>query len=596
MTNDYSVYDLPLQELSLIHRAHESNDLLGKWILVIQSPEGLFHEVSVSQLLDDPVRYHGLLALDPLPEQLDDKTQVGRLHLMGVRPTLMIPSRGLRYSLHPTPQRIELEAGKSREATDRLLDVLRRSPDYFDFGSELVRVCNDGKLFPLDENRLRYFAGGLVQFYEIRVGKNNCPVEVLLDPPGPICRNVISLGQHRNLKKLMGVVTAPTLRPDGSILDAEGYDEKTQLILDPSVDVIPVPNNPTRQQALAAIETLLFPFENFPFCTNLDRAVLLAALLTAAVRPALSVAPGFGFDAPIQGSGKTLLAQCIGIIVQNEESCVWPHVTGRDDEEIRKRLFTVLRAGVKVLIWDNILGAFDSAAMAACMTSSMVTDRILGQSTSSSVPNRLLVLLTGNNLVLQGELPRRFLVCRIDPQTERPFAREFSLDPFAYCRDYRQKLITAALTLIRAYLTHGCSTPISGRLASFEAWDEWVRRTVIYANELMPGMFGDVMDCITANQAVDPVQEVLRELLTAWERCIGQQAITVASLVEASKIDKNSSLRESFENLPLSNPSRLEPKAIGKFLGGHKGRVVAGLRLEIGPKSNDRQTWRVRKI
>ena len=595
METNNTAYNRPLQNDALVQRAQNSSDLLGDWILVIQTQEGLPQRISVSELLNDPDKYHGLTALDPLHRQSDEKPHTGTLQLTGVRPRLAIP-RSRIYALHPKPKKIKLEDGKSREATDLLLDVLRLSPEYFDFGSELVRVCSDGKLLPLDHDRLRYFAGGLVQFYQITVAKNNEIIEVLLDPPLLICRNIIALGSQRRLKMLTGVITAPTLRPDGSVVTSIGYDAKTQLIFDPLVDVVPVPHNPTREEALAALKALLTPFANFPFCTSLDRAVLLAALLTAAVRPALPVSPGFAFDAPIQGSGKTLLARCVGALIENDEPSVWPHVTGRDDEENRKRLFAVLRSGVKALIWDNVTGAFDSPAMAATMTSPIVTDRILGRSVSSSVPNRLLIIATGNNLVLQGELPRRFLVCRIDPQTERPFAREFSLDPFAHCRDNRQQLISAALTLIRAYLTHGCTSEISGRLASFEAWDEWVRRTVIYADELMPGMFGDILDCVTANQAVDPVQEVLRDLLTSWERCIGQQPITIASLVEASKLGQNASLREALENLPLSNPDRLEPKAIGKFLGGHKGRVVGGLRLELGPKSNDRQSWRVRGI
>jgi len=43
---------------------------------------------------------------------------------------------------------------------------------------------------------------------------------------------------------------------------------------------------------------------DFPLVGMLDKSVLLAALLTAAVRPVLKTAPAFGFDAPVQGSGE----------------------------------------------------------------------------------------------------------------------------------------------------------------------------------------------------------------------------------------------------------------------------------------------------
>ena len=41
----------------------------------------------------------------------------------------------------------------------------------------------------------------------------------------------------------------------------------------------------------------------------------------------------------------------------------------------------------------------------------------------------VLVLATGNNLILHGDLSRRFLVAHVDPHTERPELRRFDFDP-----------------------------------------------------------------------------------------------------------------------------------------------------------------------
>jgi hypothetical protein len=141
----------------------------------------------------------------------------------------------------------------------------------------------------------------------------------------------------------------------------------------------------------------------------------LAAILTAAVRPTLPTSPAFAYDAPVQGSGKTLLARCVGILTEGKNPSVWPHTAGRDDEETRKRLFAVLRSGARSMVWDNITGTFDSAAMASALTSPTFTDRILGVSTSSSVPNRMVMLLTGNNLTLAGDMPRRVSTLTLQP-------------------------------------------------------------------------------------------------------------------------------------------------------------------------------------
>ncbi len=589
------------EAVMLARRAVESRDLMGDWLITIKDVDGSRKEITVLEALNHPETYHGCLTLDPLEPDYDGGRWVGKLYLMATRPNLFsFAHGGANFRLHKHPQRIEIVAGKGRETTDQLLEVLLRSPDIFDFGGELVRVGHSGVLHPLDENSLRYVAGGLTQFWQKRKLPDGSYVEALRDPPPAICKSVLSLGTQRELKKLSGVITAPTLRPDGTVVDLAGYDPQTQLLFDSPDEPQSVPTFPTQSQALAALEQLWHPFTDFPFCGPLDRAVHLAALLTTVVRASLPASPGFAYDAPIQGSGKTLLARCVGVLVQGNDPSVWPHTAGRDDEEIRKRVFTVLRTGSRVLIWDNVVGSFDSPAMASCMTSPTLTDRILGQSASSTVPNRLMVILTGNNITLQGEMPRRILVSRIDPQSEKPFARSFDLDPYGFCRQHRQTMLVAALTLIRAFLTHGCTAKITGRLASFEEWDAWVRRTVIYANELKPGMFGDVMEVIQANQSSDPEQEALSGLLSAWEQSFGARAISVVELLaEANNIyvsNDSKKLSEALEALTNTDRRQLTAKSVGRYLGYRNGRISGGRVLEKGPKVEDRQTWRVKVV
>ena len=93
-------------------------------------------------------------------------------------------------------------------------------------------------------------------------------------------------------------------------------------------------------------------------------------------------------DAPVQGSGKTLLASCVAALGTGHVPEIWPHTAGRDDEELRKRLFAALRDGTSALIWDNITGVFDSAALASAITAPVYRDRVLGRSESLNIPNR----------------------------------------------------------------------------------------------------------------------------------------------------------------------------------------------------------------
>ncbi len=112
--------------------------------------------------------------------------------------------------------------------------------------------------------------------------------------------------------------------------------------------------------------------------------------------------------------------------------------------------------------------------MAGATTSGSFTDRILSRSESVSIPNRAIIILTGNNLTLSGDMPRRVLICRIDPKCDAPHARQFELDPLSYVRSHRLEMAATALTFIRGFLSSGAERA-EGRMASFEVWDDYIR-------------------------------------------------------------------------------------------------------------------------
>jgi hypothetical protein len=591
----------PADAADIVRRAAETRELTADFEVIIVHKDGSEESITVRRALQEQAKYDGALTLDPLEPDYGGRRTVGKLFLNSARPNLhSFAHGGCNYRLRTNVRQIELVAGKTYLATNELLEEMRKAGDLFDFGQKLVQISDDGAMLSLTANSLRYVAGGMVQFWET-VMRANGPVDVLRDPPPALCQTIIDLRDVRVLKKLNGLITTPTLRPDGTLLQRIGYDKETGLYYSGPRYLARIPLSPSREEAQQALEALWKPFTDFPFCSNLDRAVHLSAVLTSAVRAVLPAAPGFAYDAPIQGSGKTLLARCVGVLAQGEEPSVWPHTANTNDEETRKRIFTVLCSGKRVLIWDNVVSTFDSAALAACMTSPTYTDRILGKSDSTTVPNRMLLVLTGNNIQLQGEMPRRVLVSRIDPQTEKPFAREFALDPYAHCRAHRQSMVEAALTLIRAFLTCGCKRPISGKLASFEEWDSWVRRAVIFADELRPGMFGDVMDVIKANQAVDPELETLVGLLSAWHSAFGSRPVHAADVIQEAfgafglPGGKHRELQEALHGLPVRDPRSINAKSLGRYLGNRKDRRVGGFWLRGGPKVDDKQTWCVER-
>jgi hypothetical protein len=457
-------------------RAVENQVLMGDYPLILENGQS----VSVAQVLDDPGKYHSALTYDPLEPDYQNGKLVGKLYLIGGRPILHSFAHGSRtYKLLRQPRQLRHNNGDTFGTVQRVLDLAREMPDIFDYGDILVMVI-DGKFVQLDEHRLAHYLGGIFQFYLLRQDKDGNNFPVFIDPPVPTIKQILALSNQRQLKKLKTVITAPVITPDGYIVNKPGYCTRTQLFLDNS-EVPPLPDRVDDQMVKAAVERLLKPFETFPFVGKLDKSVFICSLITAILRPVLPTAPAFAFDAPIQGSGKSLLAACLSALSTSDNPSVASHAQGRDDEETRKRIFSYLLNGSRTLVWDNVVGVFDSASIAALLTSPVYSDRILGKNAVSTLPNRLLFLMTGNNLTLAGDLARRVLKVRIDPKTERPYAREFELDPLEHVKANRQQMAVDVITIVRGWYgstEQMCSETAPGRMASFETWDDMVRQPV----------------------------------------------------------------------------------------------------------------------
>jgi hypothetical protein len=557
--------------------------------------------VSVAEILDRPADYHALKTLDPVEPDYDGGRPVGKLYLLGSRPRLFSFARGGRtYTLARAAAWVEIVRGEPDTTAEAALDVLRRQPDWFDHGDQLVRVEN-GRLRPLTRNLTWLRISGVVRFFRWKE-KDDDWVRDPQDPPSKVCDAVLEAGSGRNLKPLEAVISAPTLRRDGTVLDTPGYDTASRLLYEPAADVPAIPESPTEIDARRALNTLWWPFNTFPFVDPTARGVYLAGLLTACVRPALPTAPGFGLDAPTQGSGKTLLAKCLGALCAGEEPAVRPHVAS-DDDEVRKRLTTILRDGDPCVVWDNVVGSFDSPALAGALTSSTFKDRVLGASIEAHVPNRTLFTVTGNNISLVGDLARRIPVARLNPECAAPWTREFALNPLAYTLENRQQLVAAALTLIRAWLTIG-DVRAQGRTASFETWDDLVRQTVCWVGRRIArqddGGFGDPAATLSANAKADPETEATDTLLTALHDIFGESVFTAKDVMQAiSRADSgfcaaaDQELAQAVRD--IVGRRDVTSKSVGRVIQFRRDRIVGGLRLNEYPPVKKTRRWCVVK-
>ncbi|HEX2998835.1 MAG TPA: hypothetical protein VHR86_01155, partial [Armatimonadota bacterium] len=258
------------------------------------------------------------------------------------------------------------------------------------------------------------------------------------------------------LPVLTGIVEAPTIRPDGTLLTQPGYDPRSGLFLDYTGLPVTVPEYPTQADALAALAVLKHVIREFPFVNEAARSVALSSQMTAAVRRALRTAPFHVFDSPEKGTGKGLLANIASIIATGRQPTTATLTTSPDENQ--KKLESYLVRGVSFLNIDNASKPVEGDLLCSLATEETVAPRILGQTKYVTVrTNTMTVTITGNNLIVAGDLTRRALVSRIDAQMERPDARSFEIpDLKRHVAEHRHELLAACLTMVRAYIVAGC--------------------------------------------------------------------------------------------------------------------------------------------
>ena len=444
--------------------------------------------------------------------------------------------------------------------------------------------------------------GRVCEFYMVRTRKGADGgeelVEVADDAPALVARAVLAKHGERGFKTLVAVVTAPTLRADGSVLDAPGHDADSGLLYFSSDPNPPrVPTHPTPAEALTALQFLWGPFAKFPLVDDVSRGVVLHGLLTAAIRAALPTAPGIGLDAPTAGTGKTLLARCIGILATGTDPAVLPPAD--TDEETRKRLFAALREGARVLLWDNVREPLGCAALDSFLTAGTFRDRILGSSETASLPNRAQFLATGNNLRLTGDTCRRVFLARLDAQSEKPYARDFDFCPAQRIEADRLRYVVAALTIIRAYVTAGRPKLGKGRTASFELWDDLVRQPICWLKKLVAEAKDDSLLALddplkAAQKAFDQDPETTKHtaLLHAWHGAFGDLPTTVSGAVR--RVETDDALQAALDEIG-GQGQRINARIVGRWIERHVGRRIGELRFERGTLSHGLTTWAVKR-
>ena len=438
---------------------------------------------------------------------------------------------------------------------------------------------------------------------------------VRINPPMQVAQTLLSRHGRWRFPVVAGIITTPTLRPDGSLLTEPGYDGPTRLyhVADPALRLHPAVHRPTRaaaEAALAALEGLLaeFPFVRMQLAdgTELEvaKAVALSGCITPVVRGAMPVAPLHAYNAHAPGSGKSYLVD-VASMIASARPC--PVITAAPDEaETEKRLVGLLLAGFPIVSLDNCNGELGGDLLCQAVERPLLRIRRLGTSDISELESTVTVFATGNNLRVRGDMVRRSLIAEMDPEMERPELRTFRADPVQAIQADRGCFVSAALIIVRAYIAAGSPGKLPP-VASFDAWSDLVRSALVWL-----GCADPVLSMEKARED-DPELGELREMVAAWSNAIGSDAVTCRAAINVATSkgpamngdgdpDHYGSAEARFPDLAdlltrvASFRGNVDATRLGRWLLSREGRVVGRRRFKRAGMTGGTVRWRLEHL
>jgi putative DNA primase/helicase len=400
---------------------------------------------------------------------------------------------------------------------------------------------------------------------------------VAVDPPHDLARTILARdGDWRYLRPLAGVITTPTLRPDGSILSEAGYDPATRLLLVAPPPMPAIPERPTKEYAQAASNLLDELLVEFPFVNDASRAVGLSALMTPVARGAMQVVPMHAFEAPEAGSGKSYLIDLASAIATGEIAPVI--AAGRNEEETEKRVAAELMTGQPIVSIDNFNGELGGDFICQAIERPLIKPRILGKSETKRIDNTVTLFGNGNNMRLVGDVVGRVVRGSLDADMEHPELRQFRGDPVKTVLAARGHYIAAILTIVRAYMVAGYPDLLPP-LASFDDWSRLIRSPLVWLG------FTDPLKTIEAARADDPSRANMRAVVAAWRTTIGfnnpMRTSEIRNYATSVAHDPDLVLSKALLDVARARGrnDEIDEQRLGYWLRSNKGRVIDGCKI-----------------
>lgn len=479
---------------------------------------------------------------------------------------------------------IFMQTGETYRAAAASERVLAADGSYYNARGPIVRIIKSSEeaisTELVNDQTLSAFLASKIDYYRKAKGSQweRC------DPPASIIQSLRYCQDRHHLRTLTGLSRQPFYGADGLLVSTAGYHEGTGTYAafdEAEYDL----GSPTRDDAEHQLDYLKWLLREFQFASDADRAAAIAAILTAAVRAALPLAPAININAPRSGGGKSFLGALIALAASAGEPYNASYPT--TPEEATKLLLAMLLEKPAVVLFDDMqvkTGWKSLGPMNKALTTSTITERVLSRSRTATARTNVLFLGTGNNVEPTQDMRRRVVSIRLAPRGEAPTLQSYKFNPVAYVRAKRSEIVRAALTIIEAHRLAGKPVSDVPPIGSFEEWSLACRHSLIWLGEPDPAT------SLIQQVQNDTEQDELGEFLKHWFRLFNDDPMMVREVVPYASRDPR--FADALDEIGVMDGSTINAKKLGWYLKNNRSRWANGMRIESGPNSQ-RNTWQV---
>lgn len=488
------------------------------------------------------------------------------------------------------------------ESIEKSLYVLNDPPAIFQRGGTLCRI----KTVDLDQYKIEDFTDHAIRnemsraaIYQRIKEKDGEKKIVKCHPPVDLAKGILALGSWE-VPMIRGLINAPVVREDGSILCSVGYDESTGLYYAQASELkIPdIPEYPSKEDATKAAKHFMSEvLHDFPFLDQTAKTNALAAFLTTIVRPMIrGQVPIALIDKPAPGTGASKILELISIIATGKAMAALS--PPENEDEWRKLITGLLRDGTHIICIDNIDSDLNAGTLSRALTSSIWKDRTLGKTDAVEYPQRACWYATGNSIVLGGDLPRRSYLIQMDAKMARPWERDTAKfrhpELNKWVEEHRGELLADLLVMARAWVIAGRPNGCKQVIGGFEDWVAVVGGILRYAD--VDGFIGNLSKLY---EDLDSSSDEWQSFFDAWFAEHGSQDMMSSEIVidienPHSAIGKNAT-SEIAAKIKFHSPGNA--KVLSKILRKKVNVVYGnGIKLEQTTNPSDKmKRWKVVK-